>query len=102
MSPLTRQGLVLLAVALALGVVADVLVTLVPGRLDVVLGLGALVLAIVALAQTGDVTVPGSLAPLGAPLALLGERFATGALVAGWLVLAAPGHRPEPWPNRFR
>jgi hypothetical protein len=72
MSPLTRQGLVLLAVALALGVVADVLVTFVPGRLDVVLGLGALVLAIVALAQTGAVRLPGSLAPLGAPIALLG------------------------------
>ena len=38
--------------------VADVLVTFVPGRLDVVLGLGALVLAIVALAQTGAVRLP--------------------------------------------
>jgi len=72
MSPITRQGLVLLAVALALGVVADALVRLVPGRLDVVLGLGALVLAIVALVQNGVVALPGSLAPLGAPLALLG------------------------------
>jgi hypothetical protein len=63
---------VLLAAALALGVVADALVRLVPGRLDVVLGLGALVLAIVALVQTGAVTLPGSLAPLGVPLALLG------------------------------
>ena len=72
MTPRTRQGLVLLAVALTLGVVADALARLVPGRLDVVLGLGALVLAIVALAQTGAVTLPGSLAPLGVPLALLG------------------------------
>jgi hypothetical protein len=72
MSPRTRLGLILLAAALALGVVADALVRLVPGRLDVVLGLGALVLAIVALVQTGAVTLPGSLAPLGAPLALLG------------------------------
>jgi hypothetical protein len=72
MSPRTRQGLILLAAALALGVVADALVRLVPGRLDVVLGLGALVLAIVALVQTGAVTLPGSLAPLGVPLGFLG------------------------------
>ena len=62
----------LLAVALALGTVADALARLVPGRLDVVLGLGVLVLAIVALVQTGAVSLPGSLAPLGVPLALLG------------------------------
>jgi hypothetical protein len=72
MTPRTRQGLVLLAVALALGVVADVLGRLVPGRLDVVLGLGALVLAIVALVQTGAVKLPASLGALGVPLALLG------------------------------
>lgn len=72
MSPRTRQGLILLAAALALGVVADALARLVPGRLDIVLGLGALVLAIVALVQTGAVTLPGSLAPVGAPLAFLG------------------------------
>jgi len=50
MTPRTRLGLILLAAALALGVVSDVLVRLVPGRLDVVLGLGALVLAFVVLA----------------------------------------------------
>ncbi|HET9039240.1 MAG TPA: DUF4173 domain-containing protein [Gemmatimonadales bacterium] len=72
MSPRTRQGLVLLGTALALGLVGDALVHLVPGRLDVVLGLDALVLTIVALAQTGAVPLPASLAPLAAPLLLLG------------------------------
>jgi hypothetical protein len=72
MTPRTRQGLVLLATGLALGIIADALVRLVPERLDAALGLGAMVLAIVALAQTGVAALPGSLAPLGAPLALLG------------------------------
>jgi hypothetical protein len=72
MSPCTRQGLVLLGAALVLGLVGDALVRLVPGRLDVVLGLDALVLTIVALAQTGAVPLPASLAPLAAPLLLLG------------------------------
>ena len=52
--------------------VADVLGRLVPARLDVALGLAALVLALLALAQCGLATLPISLAPLGAPLALLG------------------------------
>jgi len=70
--PRTRQGLAVLSAALALGVVADVLGRLVPARLDVALGLAALVLALLALAQCGLATLPISLAPLGAPLALLG------------------------------
>jgi len=68
----TRQGLAILAAALALGVAADALARLVPARLDVALGLGAVVLALVALAQSGAIRLPGSLAPLGVPLALLG------------------------------
>ncbi len=72
MSPRTRQGLVILATALALGIVADALGRLVPERLDAALGLGALVLALVALSQSGTVRLPDELAPLGIPLALLG------------------------------
>jgi len=72
MSDRTRQGLAILAAALALGVAADALGRLVPGRLDVALGLGAVVLAVIALGQSGAVQLPGSLAPLGGPLALLG------------------------------
>lgn len=72
MSDRTRQGLAILAAALALGLVADALVRTVPARLDTALGLGALVLALVALSQTGLVHLPGSLVPLGLPLALLG------------------------------
>ena len=60
-----------MAAALALGVVADVLGRLVPARLDVALGLGALVLALIALSQSGVVRLPASLVPLGLPLALL-------------------------------
>ena len=72
MPPRTRHGLVLLGAAIALGLIADALVHLVPGRLDVVLGLDALLLAVVALAQGGILALPGSLAPLAAPLMLLG------------------------------
>jgi hypothetical protein len=72
MTPRSRQGLAILAAAVALGLAADALARLVPGRLDTTLGLGALALALVALAQSGAVTLPGSLAPLGVPLALLG------------------------------
>jgi hypothetical protein len=68
----TRQGLAILAAALALGAVADALTRLVPARLDAALGVGAVVLALVALSQSGVVRLPGSLAPLGVPLALLG------------------------------
>ena len=72
MTARTGQGLAILAAAVALGIAADALARLVPARLDAALGLGALALALVALAQRGAVTLPGSLAPLGAPLALLG------------------------------
>jgi hypothetical protein len=68
----SRRGLTILAAAVALGFAADALARLVPARLDTALGLGALVLALVALAQSGAVTLPGALAPLGVPLALLG------------------------------
>ena len=72
MTPRTRQGLALLAAGLALGITADALLHFVAGRLDVALGIGAFVLALVALAQSGVVDLPGSLAPLGVPLALSG------------------------------
>ncbi len=72
MPPRTRQGLILLGAALALGLVADALLRFVPGRLDIVLGLDALLLTVVALAQVGAIALPGSLAPLAAPLVLLG------------------------------
>ncbi len=72
MPPRTRQGLAILGAALALGLMADLLAHLVPARLDLALGLGALVLALAALAQGGLVSLPASLASLGAPLALLG------------------------------
>ncbi|HUR95380.1 MAG TPA: DUF4173 domain-containing protein [Gemmatimonadales bacterium] len=71
MTPRTRQGLALLGAAITLGFAADALASLVPGRLDVALGLGVLVLVLVALGQLGAVALPGALAPLGAPLALL-------------------------------
>ena len=72
MTTRTRQGLALLAAGLALGLTADALQRLVPARLDATLGIGAFALALVALAQCGVVALPGTLAPLGAPLALLG------------------------------
>jgi hypothetical protein len=68
----TRQGLGLLAAALTLGLVADVLSRTVPARLDVALGLSAFVLVLVALSHSGIVRLPAKLAPLGVPLALLG------------------------------
>ncbi len=72
MTTRTRQGLALLAAGLALGLTADALQRLVPARLDATLGIGAFALALVALAQCGVVALPSTLAPLGAPLALLG------------------------------
>jgi hypothetical protein len=71
MSDRTRQGLAILAAALALGLVADVLGHTVPGRLDAALGLGALGVAVMALCQFGLLPLSRSLVPLGAPLALL-------------------------------
>ena len=68
----TRRGLAFLSAGMALGLTADALQRLVPGRLDAALGIAALVLVLAALAQSGIVALPASLAPLGAPLALLG------------------------------
>src|SRR6476620_2433724 len=72
MTDRTRQGLGLLAAALTLGIAADVLSRTVPARLDAALGLATFVLVLVALSQSGVVRLPAKLAPLGAPLALLG------------------------------
>jgi hypothetical protein len=72
MPPRTQQALVLLGAAVALGLIGDAVVHLVPERLNVVLGLDALLLTVVALAQAGVIALPGSLAPLSAPLVLLG------------------------------
>jgi hypothetical protein len=71
-SPRTRQGLAILAAALALGIAAETLARLVPARLDIALGLGAVMLAVAALAQRKVLEAPGALRPLGIPLALLG------------------------------
>jgi hypothetical protein len=68
----TRQGLAILASALVLGLLADVLSRTVPARLDAALGLATFVLVLLALIQLGAVHLPGKFAPLGAPLALLG------------------------------
>ena len=72
MTDRTRQGLGLLAAALTLGIAADVLSHTVPARLDAALGLAMFVLVLVALSHSGFVRLPAKLAPLGAPLALLG------------------------------
>lgn len=72
LSPRTRQALILLGAAVALGLIGDALRHLVPDRLNVVLALDALILAVVALVQAGIIPLPGSLAPLAAPLFLLG------------------------------
>ena len=60
MTTRTRQGLVLLAAGLALGLAADALQRLVPARLDATLGIGAFALALVALAQCGVVALPST------------------------------------------
>jgi hypothetical protein len=72
MTDRTRQGLGLLGAALTLGIAADVLSRTVPARLDAALGLATFVLVLIALSQSGVVRLPVKLAPLGAPLALLG------------------------------
>jgi len=70
-SPRTRQGLAILGAALALGVIADLLARLVPARLDLALGLGALVLALAALAQSGLAPLPARLVvQVGEPMHL--------------------------------
>ena len=67
----TSQGLAVVTAALAFGVAADVLGRTVPGRLDVALGLGALLLAGGATVVRGLVPAPSALARLGVPFALL-------------------------------
>lgn len=67
----SRQALALVTGALAFGVAADVLSRTVPGRLDVALGVSALLLVAGFLVQRGLVPAPVDLAPLGMPLALL-------------------------------
>ena len=67
----SRQALAVLAAALAFGLVADLLGRTVPGRLDVALGVVALVLTGAALVQRELVPAPRALAPLGVPFAFL-------------------------------
>jgi hypothetical protein len=107
MTARTRQGLGLLTAALAFGVCADVLGRTVPGRLDVALGLGALLLFVGALVERGVLPPPTDLAPLGLPLALLGisliwrdspTLFWLNLLGIGVLVaLASPWARAVGW-----
>ncbi|HKU62280.1 MAG TPA: DUF4173 domain-containing protein [Gemmatimonadales bacterium] len=57
--PRTRQGLTVAAAAVAIGVAGDVLERTVPGRLDLALGVGALVLAVsYVLAREPDLDPP--------------------------------------------
>ena len=67
----TRRGLAVAGAALATGLAADVLGRVVPDRLDVALGLGALALAAGAIVHRGLVPAPHALAPVAAPAALL-------------------------------
>ncbi|HEU5040322.1 MAG TPA: DUF4173 domain-containing protein, partial [Gemmatimonadales bacterium] len=72
----THQGLAVLGAAVAFGIAADLLGRTVPGRLDVALGLVALVLAGGAIVQRELLPAPAALAPLGVPFA-----FLAGALI---------------------
>lgn len=72
----STRGLAVLGAAVAFGLAADVLGRTVPGRLNVALGLAALLLAAAAAIARGLVPVPATLAPLGVPFALL-----SGALI---------------------
>ncbi len=72
MTARTRQGLGILSAALAFGVCADVLESTVPARLDVALGLGALLLLAGFLIEHGVLAPPARIVPLGLPLAFLG------------------------------
>ncbi len=67
----SREGLAIVTGALAFGVAASVLSRTIPGRLDVALGVSALLLVAGFLVQRGLVPAPADLAPLGMPLALL-------------------------------
>jgi hypothetical protein len=74
--PPSRSGPPLLGAALAFGVVANVLSRTVPGRLDVALGAGALVLLLCFLVERGRIAAQPGLGRLGIPLA-----FLTGSLI---------------------
>lgn len=67
----TREGLALVGGALAFGLAADVLSRAVPGRLNVALGIGALLLIAGFLVQRGLLPAPTGVASLGVPFALL-------------------------------
>jgi hypothetical protein len=101
MSPATRRGVALLLAALAVGVVDDVLAHTVPGRLDLALALGALVLALIALDQSGAVRVPRSVVPLGLPLLLFGAaliwRDSATLFGLNLLGVASVGLLASPW-----
>ena len=97
----TRQGLAVLSAALALGVVADVLGRLVPARLDVALGLAALVLALLALAQCGSATLPDLAGAAGRAAGAAGRRPHLARLSDA--VRPQPARRASPsrrWPPR--
>ncbi|MBA3257944.1 MAG: DUF4173 domain-containing protein [Gemmatimonadales bacterium] len=66
-----REGLALVAGALAFGVAADVLSRTVPARLDIALGVSALLLVAGILVQRGLLPAPVGIAPFGPPFALL-------------------------------
>jgi hypothetical protein len=66
----TRAGLAILSVALAYGLAAEALSLTVPGRLDVALGLGTLLLAGGFLVQRGLFPVPAGTELLSLPFAL--------------------------------
>ena len=74
--PPSRSGPALLGAALAFGVVANVLSRTVPGRLDVALGVGVLVLLLCLLVERGLIAAQPGLGHLGIPLA-----FLTGSLI---------------------
>jgi uncharacterized protein DUF4153 len=100
MTSRTREGLAILAAGIALGVAADVLVHTVPERLNLALGMGALALVFLALAQRELIYLPHRLAPIGVLLGLLcvalvwrdsPTLFALNLLaMAGLLTLASP------------
>ncbi len=67
----TREGLALLGGAVAFGVAAEVLADALPGRLDMALGLCALVLIAAFLVQRDLVALPRRMTSLGVPFGLL-------------------------------